>query len=77
MYTIIGRPDCIWCDCAIELLEIKNEVYKYYLYHNYPLIKLLMKAGGLKTLPQIWEGDTYIGGYTELEAHIKNKESKL
>jgi glutaredoxin len=77
MYTIIGRWDCIWCDKAAKLLEIKNEVYKYYLYHDHPLTKLLMKVAKLNTLPQIWDGDHYIGGYAELEVYLKDKESKL
>ena len=74
MYTIIGREYCFWCNAAIELL---GEPYVYYDYTSLPVLSLLMKKSGMKTVPQIWENAVYIGGYVELEAHIKNKESKL
>ena len=74
MYTIIGREDCFWCNSAIELLD---EPCVYYDYPSLPVLKLLMKKCEMKTLPQIWGDAVYIGGYVELEAHIKNKESEL
>lgn len=77
MYTIIGRKDCTWCEKAIEVIEEKGQFASYHSYFDHPLLRLVMKAAGMKTLPQIWYEGHYIGGYMELEAYIKNKESKL
>lgn len=77
MYVIIGRQDCIWCDSATCLLDEQGLFYKYYDYTEVPVLKLLMKKCEMKTLPQIWHGDHYIGGYVELEAHLDNEESEL
>jgi glutaredoxin 1 len=74
VYTIIGREDCFWCNAAIELLD---EPYVYYDYTSLPVLSLLMKKCEMKTVPQIWDGDNYIGGYVELEAYLKDKESEL
>ena len=31
-------------------------------------IDLMRRAGGKRTVPQIWIGDTHIGGYDEMRA---------
>lgn len=77
MYTIIGSKHCFWCNSATCLLEERGLFYKYYDYTEVPVLKLLMKKCEMKTVPQIWDGDNYIGGYVELEAYLKDKESEL
>jgi len=71
-FTMITRTDCVWCDRAKGLLDGRNLDCIYYSYANQPLLRLVMKKAGLKTLPQIWHGDTYIGGYTELETYLES-----
>ena len=35
----------------------------------------MLRLKNLRTIPQIWFGELYIGGYTELKAHIISSKS--
>jgi glutaredoxin len=76
-YTVIGRDNCLWCVKAAELLEDKSLNWSYYnLDLDKWLVTLMVKAG-YTTVPLIFGPDNkVIGGYTELEALLKDKESK-
>lgn len=63
---MITKPDCIYCEKAKDLLQEKGVGYLAYLYNEHPLYIPLMIKAGLKTVPQIWIDNQYIGGYTEL-----------
>ncbi len=71
-YTIIGKQKCVWCDRAKRLLTEKGFVYDYTELNatNVATYALLMQKAGLTTVPQIWYGETYIGGYEDLAAFI-------
>ena len=72
VYTI---PNCQWCDKAKRLLADSGHSYvevdasgkedRRRLRERlpFPVEKL--------TVPQIWHGDKYIGGFTALEAYLK------
>jgi glutaredoxin len=80
MYTIIGKANCVWCDKAASLLG--DETAPKYFYFDldskyYKWLKTLMVKAGYTTVPLIFEEGLLIGGYAELEMHIKNKESEL
>lgn len=76
-YTIIGKHDCPWCEKATDLLYDKDLNWQeHYLEYNTFLVTLMKKAG-YTTVPLIFgPDDKIIGGYTELEALFKDKESK-
>jgi glutaredoxin len=70
MYFVLTKDDCIWCDKAKQLLEEKGEAYTASFLNDHPLLLKLMKKANLKTVPQIWDGAEYVGGYTELERKL-------
>jgi len=72
MYTIYGKEHCIYCEKAKALLHNKATSYEYH-----DVVKdinqrniLLSKVKDVKTLPQIFLNEKYIGGFTELQAYL-------
>ncbi len=73
-YTIFGRPGCGYCVRAKQLLEMKGLPFKYVDIHAEGITPAdLEKTIGkpVRTVPQIFHGTDYIGGFTELEEHLK------
>ena len=64
-YHIISQPNCIWCDRAKALLTERGLTYSEDALTT-PEHKAAFKARGHTTVPQIYQGDRHIGGYTEL-----------
>lgn len=71
MFYIITREDCSWCDKAKEALDNRGEPYEAFLYTEHPLIVKLMITSKMKTVPQIWHENTYIGGCAELYKYLE------
>lgn len=73
--TVYSKPNCPFCVRAKMLLDKHGVGYveESAVDKREALIEAVTKATGQppKTVPQIWIGETYIGGYTELEAHFK------
>ncbi|MTI14560.1 thioredoxin domain-containing protein [Sansalvadorimonas verongulae] len=65
--TIFGRSGCGFCTRAKEVCENKHEAG----ISQADLEKTVGKK--VETLPQIFHGQEYIGGYTELDAFLKEK----
>ena len=67
MYT--GDP-CSFCEAAKALLKTKNaEIEEFDIWKDPAKAKeMLQRTNGARTIPQIFIGDTYVGGYTELKA---------
>jgi glutaredoxin 3 len=62
---------CPYCVAATRFLrEIKDvEVDEIDLTGDHAArIDLMRRSGGKRTVPQIWIGDTHIGGYDEMRA---------
>jgi glutaredoxin len=71
VYTIIGRPDCHWCEKAKKLLTEKGREYQYIdLIENIWVAAIMMK-GGYRKVPLIIQHTEVIGGYLELEEKFK------
>jgi glutaredoxin len=62
MIEIWSKPQCIFCDKAVQLCKMKDVDYS-----REDLMALFPEA---RTFPQIKMDSQYIGGYTELEAHL-------
>lgn len=79
MFYILTRDDCSWCDKAKALLDERGASYKTYNYKEHPMIFMLMKHSGLRTVPQIWwdtpGGKDFIGGFTDLEEFFQAQDS--
>jgi len=77
MYTVYGNSRCVYCGSAKELLrnheldfEYKNIDEDHYMNE----FKIKMHELGIMnrvTIPQIYEGDRHIGGYTELKQELE------
>ena len=67
MYKIYTQNNCGYCVAAKNLLDKKGEQYEEIHLEDNPDAKNKLKQDGLKTVPQIWLDEEYIGGYVELE----------
>jgi len=71
MIEIWSKYNCIFCDKAEKLCQIKGIEYKKYMLGvDYSREDLISKFPEARTFPQITKDDLYIGGYTELEQHL-------
>lgn len=76
MNTIIyGRTNCGFCSKAVKVCERNDMAYEYIDIREAGLTKeklTEMCGTPVRTVPQIFIGDTYIGGFTELQAYVRN-----
>ncbi len=73
-FTVFGRPGCGFCVQAKRVLEMKELPFRYIDIHEEGITKEdLEKTVGkpVHTVPQIFHGQKYIGGYTDLDAYLK------
>ena len=80
--TIYTQPSCTYCDQAKALMKSKNIPYielilnvgqeqvegKTYV----PVQHLKDRRPDAKTIPQIFDGKHYIGGFKELQNYLKH-----
>ena len=59
---------CAYCDRAKSLLSRKGVAFEEIdvTGDDEMRIKLVEMSGGLRTVPQIWVGDTHVGGFDRL-----------
>ena len=70
MITIYGAAFCGWCTKAKELadkLEIEHEYIDIQFDDRW---KLVADEYEFTTIPQIFDGDTLIGGYQQFERYV-------
>ncbi len=66
--TMYCKKTCPYCVYAENLLtQYGIKIKKIYLDYNLEQRTLMIERTGRKTVPQIFIGDTYIGGYDDLE----------
>lgn len=73
-YTVFGHQACGFCRQAKAVLEQKELPFRYVDIHQEGISHAdLAKTVGkpVQTVPQIFHGQDYIGGYTELEAYLR------
>ena len=68
--VIYSGPRCNYCSAAKHLLNKKKVDYIEFDIAIDPkkLEEMQKKTNGARTIPQIFIGDTYVGGYNELKA---------
>ena len=77
---IYGKSYCPYCGFAQSFLDQLNVSYEYVDITEDPLLQaqVFERAGGAKTVPQIFVGDFCIGGFTELKAaHERGELMKI
>lgn len=74
--TIYTTTYCPYCVKAKDLLKRKGLEYEEINVENQPELReaLVVKAGGRKTVPQIFIGDHHVGGCDDLYALDKTGE---
>ena len=75
--VIYTGPSCPYCVAAKTLLKNKNISFEEINLGEQPdkINEMLQKSGGRRTVPQIFIGETHIGGSDEL--HTLEKAGKL
>lgn len=78
---IYSQPGCSGCEAAKTLLKSKNIKYTEFILNvgqkqeegkNYvPVQHLKDKLPNAKSVPQIFEGNTHIGGLAELQKFLR------
>ena len=70
---------CPWCDKAVEFLKKFEEldVWIVDVTDNQELRETISKKTDQNTVPQIWIGDTYIGGYDTMVKMASTKKLDL
>ena len=74
MFTIFGRDSCGYCRLSEQLLDSCHMPYCYIDVQKQNISSEdLFKAVGhtVKTVPQIFHGEDYIGGYTDLRPYVE------
>lgn len=68
--TLYTTPTCPFCIAAKRLLDGKNVKYTEIDVAGDPSLrtKMTQRAGGSRTVPQIFVGDTHVGGCDDLYA---------
>lgn len=70
--VVYGKTNCSYCDKAIKLLNYNKIEYQYLDIHRGDgiLDQLRGLLPAVKTVPQIWVDDVYVGGYDDLVAYL-------
>lgn len=72
-YTVYGRKRCDYCDKAKALLQEKGIDFKYFDIEEDDDVLEWFVAQGFTTVPQIFDKNLLVGGYTELETKLGNQ----
>ena len=78
--VIYTGPRCNYCSAAKHLLSKKKVDYTEFdiAVDQSKMQEMQERTKGAKTIPQIFIGDTYIGGYNELKAlEVEGKLNSL
>ncbi|MFT6431679.1 MAG: glutaredoxin 3 [Halopseudomonas sp.] len=67
--TIYSSNYCPFCIRAKQMLDIKGVKYNEISVDGQPKVRAQMSrlAGGATSVPQIWIGDTHVGGCDQLQ----------
>jgi len=76
MKAIVWSKDhCPYCDQAKSLLKVKGiEFEERKIGHGWTKEQLLEHVPTARTVPQIFLGEEYVGGFTELQSKLTKEE---
>lgn len=77
-FTIFGHDACGFCRQAKAILESKNLEFRYVNIHEEGISpEDLAETVGrpVNTVPQIFHGKEYVGGYQELMKYLEQEET--
>jgi glutaredoxin len=71
-FIIVGRTlGCKWCCMARALLAEHSLAYDFFEAKG--TIARLMQSMRFSTVPRIWHGPTYVGGYDDLVVYLRDR----
>ena len=76
MFEIYGTLNCVYCDMAKKLLAVYDKEYAFIdVVENDDITAAFFnKFPNVNQVPQITEGDQYVGGYNELKQWLNHIE---
>jgi glutaredoxin 3 len=74
MITMYSRTVCPYCDQAKALLDSKNIEYKVVNIEKDADARTFLASQGLRSVPQIYESETLIGGFDKLKEWVSLNE---
>ena len=76
MFEIYGTLNCVYCDMAKKLLAVYDKEYAFIDVSEEEDITAAFfnKFPNVNQVPQITEGDQYIGGFNELKQWLNHIE---
>ena len=76
MFEIYGTLDCTYCDMAKKLLAVYEKEYAFIdvIENDDITAAFFKKFPNVNQVPQIIEGDHYIGGFNELKQWLNHIE---
>ena len=76
MFEIYGTLNCVYCDMAKKLLAVYDKEYAFIdVVENDDITAAFFnKFPNVNQVPQITEGDQYIGGFNELKQWLNHTE---
>ena len=76
MFEIYGTLDCTYCDMAKKLLAVYEKEYAFIdvIENDDITAAFFNKFPNVNQVPQITEGDQYIGGFNELKQWLNHIE---
>jgi len=79
MIDIYGTADCPACKTAIKLCELNGKEYRYYDLMEEPNLMdaLVVSIGAFRSVPQIFNDEEHIGGYSDLVDYFTEDKLKL
>lgn len=75
MFVVVGYSSgCAWCDKAKQLLTQRGKSFTYLEVDNEGGLRNFLKALGKRTVPQIFDGTQYVGGFNELKEYLDDAD---
>ena len=74
MIEIWSKPQCPFCDAAVQIFETKDlEFKKYILDEDFNREEFTEKFPNARTFPQIIVDGELVGGYQEFNQYVQTK----
>ena len=72
---IYGKVNCVYCQKAKDFLDQVGVDYTYIDLGTNPEALEFILQQGHKSVPQIYDGETYVGGYAALVTYLDTKKT--
>mgnify|MGYP001181341780 FL=1 len=74
MIKIYGTKTCSYCTRAKDLCSVNNIPFIEINISENEEAKQMLLENNYKTVPQIWDDEHYVGGYTDLVQYVSKQK---